>query len=194
MSDDSPLRTLVLGLGNPIRGDDGVGWRVVEMVMKNLPKVKKPSEGKSESTDPHPALPQGGREQKEESQEGREQIEVDMLAGGGLNLMERLVDYDRAILVDAIQGGKEPGSVQVFPLEALDNPSAGHLGSTHETNLLTALEIGRSLGAHLPPVGGVMVVAIEAQPVFEFSEELSPAVEQAVTEAAKKVMNLLNLC
>jgi hypothetical protein len=56
------------------------------------------------------------------------------------------------------------------------------------------LEIGRSLGAHLPPVGGVMVVAIEAQPVFEFSEELSPAVELAVTEAAKKVMNLLNLC
>jgi hydrogenase maturation protease len=234
MIDDSPLRTLVLGLGNPIRGDDGVGWRVVEAVQNNLPKVKTASrsEGKAEEEeredpqpgvppgerkkgepdpevppgerekgdpkpdvppgerkreDPHPTLPQGEREKKE-------QIEVDTLAGGGLNLMERLVGYDRAILVDAIQGGNEPGSVQVFQLEALENPSAGHLGSTHETNLLTALAIGRSLGAHLPPVGGVMVVAVEAQPVFEFSEELSPAVEKALPEAIQKVMNLLNLC
>jgi hydrogenase maturation protease len=84
--------------------------------------------------------------------------------------------------------------VQVFLLEALENPSAGHLGSTHETNLLTALEIGRNLGAHLPPVGAVMVVAVEAQPVFEFSEQLSPAVEKAVPDAVEKVMNLLNLC
>ena len=177
MADDFADRTLVLGLGNPIRGDDGVGWRVVEAVQDDLAEKRK-------STDPHPTLPQGGREK----------IEVDMLAGGGLNLMERLVGYDRAILVDAMQGGQEPGSVQVFPLEVLDNPSAGHLGSTHETNLLTALEIGRSLGAHLPPVGGVMIVSIEAQPVFEFSEELSLPVAQAVPEAVKKVMNLLKVC
>jgi len=177
MADDFADRTLVLGLGNPIRGDDGVGWRVVEAVQADLAEKRK-------STDPHPTLPQGGREK----------IEVDMLAGGGLNLMERLVGYDRAILVDAMQSGQAPGSVQVFPLEALDNPSAGHLGSTHETNLLTALEIGRSLGAHLPPVGGVMIVSIEAQPVFEFSEELSLPVAQAVPEAVKKVMNLLKVC
>ena len=169
--------TLVLGLGNPIRGDDGVGWRVAEAVQAFLAM-------KSESKDPHPALPQAGREL----------IEVDMLPGGGLNLMERLVGYDRAILVDAMQSGKEPGSVKVFPLEALENPSAGHLGSTHETNLLTALEIGRNLGAHLPAVGAIMVVAVEAQPVFEFSEQLSQPVAKAVPEAVEIVMNLLELC
>jgi hydrogenase maturation protease len=194
MTDDPLHGILVLGLGNPIRGDDGVGWRVAEAVQADLANQRK-------SKDPHPplqvhpkgcTLPQEEREKKEEPQGGREQIEVDMLAGGGLNLMERLVGYDRAILVDAMQSGNPPGSVQVFPLEALDNPSAGHLGSTHETNLLTALEIGRSLGAHLPPVGGVMIVSIEAQPVFEFSEELSPSVARAVPEAVEKVMNLLN--
>jgi hydrogenase maturation protease len=244
MTDDSPHRTLVLGLGNPIRGDDGVGWRVVEVLQINLAKVKTAnrSQVSGKEDDPHPAFPPGekgdpepevspgkrekgdpqpdvppGRRQRDDPQtevppgerkkedphptlpgwakrRGRENIEVDMLAGGGLNLMERLVGYDRAILVDAMQSGQEPGSVQVFPLEALDNPSAGHLGSTHETNLLTALEIGRSLGAHLPPVGGVMIVSIEAQPVFEFSEELSLPVAQAVPEAVKKVMNLLKVC
>jgi hydrogenase maturation protease len=187
MTDDPLHGILVLGLGNPIRGDDGVGWRVAEAVQADLANQRK-------SKDPHPPL-QGhpkGCALPQEEREKKEQIEVDMLAGGGLNLMERLVGYDRAILVDAMQSGNPPGSVQVFPLEALDNPSAGHLGSTHETNLLTALEIGRSLGAHLPPVGGVMIVSIEAQPVFEFSEELSPSVARAVPEAVEKVMNLLN--
>jgi len=186
MTDDSRHLTLVLGLGNPIRGDDGVGWRVVEAVQSSLAMSR-------ENKDPHPPLqvhPKGCAL----SQEKREKIEFDMLAGGGLNLMERLVGFDRAILVDAMQSGKEPGSVQVFPLETLDNPSAGHLGSTHETNLLTALEIGRRLGAHLPPVGGITIVSIEAQPVFEFSEELSPPVAQAVPDAAQKVMNLLKVC
>lgn len=31
------MKTLVVGLGNPILGDDGVGWKVAEEVCKNLP-------------------------------------------------------------------------------------------------------------------------------------------------------------
>ena len=31
------MKTLLIGLGNPILGDDGVGWRVVEDVQKRLP-------------------------------------------------------------------------------------------------------------------------------------------------------------
>ena len=30
-------RMLVVGLGNPILGDDGVGWRVAEEVKRQLP-------------------------------------------------------------------------------------------------------------------------------------------------------------
>ena len=28
------MKTLVIGLGNPILGDDGVGWRVVEEIAR----------------------------------------------------------------------------------------------------------------------------------------------------------------
>ena len=31
------MKTLIMGLGNPILGDDGVGWRVAEAVAKLLP-------------------------------------------------------------------------------------------------------------------------------------------------------------
>jgi hydrogenase maturation protease len=166
MTDDSLPRTIVIGLGNPILGDDGVGWRVVEKVRVNLVKAfGEPSQG----------------------------FEVDTLSGGGLNLMERLVGYDRAILVDAMQSGQSSaGAVSVFPLETLENPFAGHLGSTHETNLQTALEIGRNLGVQLPAPGKVLVVAIEAQKVFEFSEELSLPVAAAVGKAVEEVFRLLS--
>ena len=30
------MKTLVVGLGNPILGDDGVGWKVAEEVKKQL--------------------------------------------------------------------------------------------------------------------------------------------------------------
>lgn len=32
------MKILVVGLGNPILGDDGVGWKVAEQVCKDLPK------------------------------------------------------------------------------------------------------------------------------------------------------------
>ena len=30
------MKTLVVGLGNPILGDDGVGWKVAEFVQEHL--------------------------------------------------------------------------------------------------------------------------------------------------------------
>jgi len=32
-----PMKTLIVGLGNPILGDDGVGWKVAEEICKHLP-------------------------------------------------------------------------------------------------------------------------------------------------------------
>jgi len=117
-------------------------------------------------------------------------VEVDQLAGGGIGLMERLIGYQRAVIVDAIYTGKFPiGSVHVFGLEELENSFAGHLGSAHETNLRTALELGRRLGVALPEI--VTVVAIESQYVYDFSEVLSPAVAASVEGAVQAVLGLL---
>jgi Ni,Fe-hydrogenase maturation factor len=35
------LRTRIIGLGNPILGDDGVGWKVAEQIEKEL-EAKQP--------------------------------------------------------------------------------------------------------------------------------------------------------
>jgi hydrogenase maturation protease len=161
------MKTLVLGLGNPLLGDDGVGWHVAEKVAKVLEDGQLPSAATLET-------------------------EVDFHAGGGISLMERLVGYRKTILVDAINLGQAPsGTVTSFILEDLNDPFAGHLASTHETNLQTALEMGRSMGIQLP--SEIYVVAIESPHVYEFSENLSPQVRQAVPRAVELVLQRLTL-
>lgn len=152
------MKLLVIGLGNPILGDDGVGWRIAESVQR------------------HPDLPAG--------------VEIDFLAVGGISLMERLVGCDRAILIDAIVTHQHPiGTVLSLNLEDLPDRDIGHLGSPHDATIQDALRMGRSLGAHLPSV--IELVVVESQIIYDFSEELSPPVSAAVTQAVQQVLELI---
>ena len=44
----------------------------------------------------------------------------------------------------------------------------------------------------LPEDENVFIVAIEAENVYDFSQELSPAVAEAVPQAVKAVIDLIN--
>jgi hydrogenase maturation protease len=152
------VKTIVLGLGNPILGDDGVGWQIAQEILK------------------HTDLPAD--------------IEVDYLAVGGISLMERLIGYERAILIDSFVTNKNPiGYVSCFTLEQLPNRALGHMCSAHDTTLQNALQIGRELGADLP--NQISVIAVEAQDVFDFSEQLSPKVAAAVPAAVEQVLKII---
>ncbi len=161
------VKTLVVGLGNPILGDDGVGWSVAEEVARHLP----PSS-------------------QEEGAATR--VEVECLSLGGLSLMEHLIGYDHAIVIDAIGSGQRPiGSVYRFALDELHDPTAGHTTSAHDVSLMTAIKIGQSMGAHLPD--RVTVVAIESPYGYDFCEELTPPVAESVPVATRMVLELLAL-
>ena len=162
------MKTLIIGLGNPILGDDGVGWRVIEKLSAQC------------------GVPLG----EEGQMLNAKRLTFDCASLGGLSLMERMVGYQRAILVDSMETGQSPeGSVQVIPLESLPNPSAGHSASAHDTSLITALATGRKMGLELPE--SVQVVAVEAKNVYDFSEELSPRIALAVPVAVQAVLDEL---
>lgn len=155
-------KTLIVGLGNPILGDDGVGWRIAERVQARLVA----------------------------GLEGAADLEVDCLALGGLSLMERLVGYQRAIIIDAITTRQHPpGTLACFPLEALPDHAAGHTTAAHDTSLKTAIAVGRSMGASLPEM--IIIVAVETEQVYNFSEELSPEVAAAITPAEQMVLDII---
>lgn len=161
------MKVVVVGLGNPILGDDGVGWRVAEAVRATLPVAGTAADGL--------------------------EVEVDCLATGGLGLMERLIGYEWAIIVDAMQTkGGQVGEVTCFEMPALPHFAAGHTSAVHDASLPTALQVGRAMGAELP--ARIDIVAIEAERVYDFSEELTPAVAAAVPQATTAVLHLLNEC
>ena len=113
--------TIVVGLGNPILGDDAAGWLVADEVEARL------------------------------ATGGNSGVVVERLAVGGLTLMEHLVGRSRAIIVDAVVIGSDPaGTVRLRRLDAFPGREAGHVDSAHDATLVTALEAGRLLGADLP--------------------------------------------
>lgn len=163
------MKTLIVGLGNPILGDDGVGWRVAEEVRK---KLLPPS-----SATPRPLG------------EGSHVVDVECLSLGGISLMEHLIGYQRAILIDAFALEEALGSILVLKLSELPDYSAFHTTSVHDTSLQNAIKLGRSMGAQLPD--DITVVGIVTRQIHDFSEELSPPVAQAVTQTIRIVLDLL---
>ena len=151
------MRILVVGLGNLILGDGGVGWKAAEEIRRDLP----------------PDLP----------------VDMVMCFSRGISLMERLIGYDRAILIDSLAVEGPTGSILTLPLADLPNYSAYHTTNSHDTTLQIALDVGRSIGAKLPE--RVMVVGITAKQVFEFSEELTPEIKTAVPQAVNAVLGIL---
>ncbi len=81
------MKTLILGLGNPLVTDDSVGLRVVEQLKPLLAD--------------------------------RADVEVSEDYWGGLRLMERMIGFERAIVVDAIQTGAPPGTIHLLTPEGI---------------------------------------------------------------------------
>lgn len=152
------MKTLVIGLGNPILTDDGVGVKVAYELEDILA-------------------------------DSRPDVTVIEASAGGLRLMEMMVGYDRAILVDAYTNGRnQPGRIQRLTLEDLRAVSpTQHSASAHDTTLVTALDTGKKLGLHLPDE--VIIYAIDVENVIDFSEEPTTAVAAAIPEVVTAVLH-----
>ena len=151
------MKTLILGLGNPLITDDSVGLRVVKALAPRL--------------------------------QDRPDIEVSEDYWGGLRLMERMIGFDRAIVVDAICTGAEPGTIHRLATDSIPTQKSA---SAHDVNLPTALALGRQSGAHLPRDEHIVLIGVEAQDVLTFSEECTPAVAEAIPRAVETVLSALD--
>ena len=151
------MKTLVLGLGNPLVSDDSAGLRVA-------------AELKSLLAD-------------------RPDVEVAEDYWGGLRLMERMVGYDRAIVVDAICTGAKPGTIHHL---SPDSIATQRSASAHDVNLPTALEFGRRAEMPLPANENILLIGIEAEDVLTFAEECTPAVREAIPRAIQAVIQALD--
>jgi len=150
------MKTLVLGLGNPLVSDDSVGLRVAAALKPLLAD--------------------------------RPDVEVSEDHWGGLRLMERMIGFDRAVIIDAICTGAAPGTLHRLTTGDIATQRSA---SAHDVNLPTALAFGRQAGVNLPRDDRVFLVGIEAADILTFSEQLTPAVEAAIPQAVEVVLRTL---
>jgi hydrogenase maturation protease len=150
------MKTLLLGMGNPILTDDAVGVRLARDLGAHL--------------------------------SGFPDLDVvEECPVGGLDLIDVLRGYQRAIVLDSIETvGGVPGTWHGFTAEALRETV--HLTNVHDANFATALELGRRLGVPLPESRDIHVFAVEVEDDVTFSERMSPALERAFPACAAAIL------
>jgi len=165
------MKILVIGLGNPILTDDGVGVKVAYAVQEAL-DVMVASNGSSESGY-HPS------------------IDVTEACVGGLRLMEMMIGYDRVIIIDALTTvDAPPGSIHRLALSDLEEISpTQHSASAHDASLVTALDSGRRMGLALPD--DISIYAVSVENIIDFGDTPTPAVEQAIPLVTAAVLEEL---
>lgn len=150
-----PIKTLLLGMGNPILRDDAVGVRLANYLGKRLAQV--------------PGL-----------------SILEECSVGGLNILEVVGGYERVIILDSIKTGKaKPAYWYRFTGESLRETM--HLDSVHDTNLATALALGRKLGIKLPTDRDIHIFAVEVEDNITFSEQMTRPLEQGFPEYAEEI-------
>jgi hydrogenase maturation protease len=155
------MKTIVLGLGNTLLGDDGVGIHA-------LRKVKQ--EWEKDNTDSN--------------------VTVSFVDGGTLSftLTEILHEADNLIVIDAAQLNSDPGTVRIFENEVMDEfVGRGKYSSVHEVSLAELFDMARLI--ETLPVKRALV-GIQPQEV-DWAERPSPCVSAAIPLACQQVCSLL---
>jgi len=148
------MKTIIIGVGNPILCDDGVGIHVVKQ-LKHL------------IDDPN--------------------VTIDEALTGGMNLLDLLLGYDKAILIDAINiKNAKNGDVRRFILNEL---SPVHSNNPHDVSLVEALELAEKLGEDRIPREIVVIGIVLKEMPYLFGEKLSSEIAKAVPKAVKMALS-----
>ncbi len=192
----------VIGLGNPILTDDGVGLHVIRaLVERRLGHSTVPANLSSRGPEARGiwagerAIPQApsqipplccaqGRNDDGTLRGIEDWCECIEAEVAGFSLLELLQGRRRVILVDAIaRPGVEPGTV--MRLAPDDFATTPRLRAVHELDLPSALGLGRVLGLDMPEE--VVIFAVQAADLWTFGESLTPSVAAAVPVVVEEV-------
>ncbi len=147
-------QVLVLGVGNILFSDEGIGVRTVEHLQRCA------------------VLPEN----------------VTLMDGGtlGIRLMDAIMGCDLLIVVDAVLGGGEPGTLHRLEGEGL-RESMSFRDSMHQTDLVDTL-IYCDLAGHRPDA---VVIGMEPADYRTMEMELTPRCRERLPELAEKVLDEL---
>lgn len=145
------MRTLVIGIGNLLRTDDGVGIHVVNLLKELYPKV--------------------------------DTLDAAM---GSIEIIEAMRGYERAIIVDAIETGAEPGTIFRVNFTGGEKPLV--VTHSHGTDLVTTLNLGQRLYPDEMP-REIIIIAVEAEDTTTINDIPTPKVQRAIEITVQEIIN-----
>ena len=153
--------TIVIGLGNPILTDDGVGVLAARELERRF--QNKDLDG----------------------------LHFPEAAVGGIRLAELLDGYDRAIIIDALVGtDRLPGEWAEFTIEDLRRLNGfEHTSSAHDTTLPIAIDAAIHLG--MKPPGEIILFGMSVSDIINFSEKPTETVMKAMPEFVQAIESRL---
>ncbi len=110
------------------------------------------------------------------------------LSGGGVDLLAYFApETERIVLVDAVRAGRAPGESFVFDAADAETRKVLSGMTTHEGDLLQAIELGRALGLPVPPIRVLGIEPERVEPGMELSPRLAAALPGYVEAAFRAV-------
>ncbi len=155
-------KTLVLGLGNELYGDDGIGIYIIQHI--------------NEKTD-----------LKNELTSFCESVEFKPCSQTGLSLLDVIIGYDSLVIIDTIKKANPcTGKIHVMEgneLRYIPGPSP------HYVSIPQSIEIGKKLGLKVP--SSIKIIAIEAKNMYNLGEILTEEMKKKVPEILIILKSLL---
>jgi hydrogenase maturation protease len=154
--------SIVIGLGNPLMSDEGIGILLVQKLAQQAQNQELP---------------------------GCENVEFYDGGTGGLNLLYKIENRDKVILIDCAKMGEQPGTIHRFtPDQVRSIKNLGHF-SLHEVDILKVLNLAGQLDAAPKEVVifGIEPASLDLNPAL--SDVLAGRVDTylaAITEELKK--------
>jgi hydrogenase maturation protease len=143
------LRTLILGLGNPILSDDAAGLQAARQLYELV---------------------------------GGDDVDLVEAAVAGMQTVQLLSGYDRAVVIDVVQDEARVGEVWRLDSAELEDVSST---SSHGIGVGQALRLARLMG--LPVPDQILIYAIAAADTTTFGESLTPRLGQALPTIVRRI-------
>jgi hydrogenase maturation protease len=115
-------------------------------------------------------------------------VDVEIMHCVGFEVLDKILGYERAFVVDACMLGHEHGALLEVGVE--DIFTQARLSASHAVTLGATLKTGLEIFPEEMP-RDLRIFLIQAKTVEDFSPDLSPEVERGVSQAVERIAALL---
>jgi len=103
-----------------------------------------------------------------------------------LKVIDSMRGYKKAIIVDAMKTGAEPGTIVEF--NGRTTWKNVYASGTHSMSIFEVIRIGYEVFPEEMP-DEVKIIGIEGEEVLSLGMELTPSVEKVIPEVVEKILN-----